>query len=289
MVSVLRITDRIEEHYEKLSKAQQRVAQYILKNLTYVALHAASEVGEKAGTSETTVIRFCYSIGLTGYAQLQKEVMAHILEQQGKSTLGNYVSSKEALFNEPELAEKLMHQVSNQIMDISEQIQPDKYKQLTKRIHDAPVIYLVGSGVSRFAIQWLHYTLSILRPNVHLVDTNTVTLLHTLQQIDEHALVIVVSLHRYSKESIVLAKLFQEKDAHIVAITDTNVAPIHPYVNESFVLQQSELSTIDMMPTLIAFMNTIVAGVIANDATYYNEQRKKFDDFQNDFLVNRWS
>ena len=283
------ITKRIEAHFASLSKGQQKVARFILDNLTYVGMHSASEIGKSAGTSETTVIRFCYAIGLTGFAQLQKEVTMHVFEHNSNSTLRNYVSSKEQLFNEQHLAEKVMTQISNQIVFVTKNIAPEQFQSFTMKLHEAETIYLIGSGASHFAVQWLQFTLNILRPNVQLVDTEASALIRTMQQMNERAVVLVVSLHRYASESILLAKSFQEQGAYVMAITDSTIAPIHAHANAAFVLQQMELSTIDLMPILISFMNTLVVGMMSHDTEYYNEQRQKFDDFQNSFLADRWS
>lgn len=64
------IQQAIQHKYQELSKSQRKVASFILKNLQTVGVHSAAYVGEKSGVSETTVIRFCYSIGLSGYAEL---------------------------------------------------------------------------------------------------------------------------------------------------------------------------------------------------------------------------
>lgn len=283
------ITKRIEAHFASLSKGQQKVARFILDNLTYVGVHSASDIGKRAGTSETTVIRFCYAIGLSGFAQLQKEVTMQVFETTTNSTLRHYVSSKQPLFQEQHLAEKVMTQISNQLIFVTKHIEPEQFQSFTQRLHEAETIYLIGSGASHFAVQWLQFTLNILRPNVVLVSAEASTLIRTLQQMNERAVVLVVSLHRYASESILLAKSFQEQGAYVMAITDSAVAPIHAHADAAFVLQQMELSTIDLMPLLISFMNTLVVGMMSHDTEYYNEQRQKFDDFQNSFLADRWS
>lgn len=286
---LLSITERIEQSFSTLSKGQQKVARFVIENPTYVGVHPASEVGKRAGTSETTVIRFCYAIGLNGYAQLQKEMTIYVFEQNTNSTLGNYVSSKQRLFREEQLVPKVMGQISNQIINVTKQIEAEQFSDVTKKMHAAKSIYLVGTGASSFAVEWLQFMLNILRPNVQLVNDEASALIRTMQQMNEQAVVIVVSLHRYAKEPIALAKTFKECGAHIIAITDTNIAPIQLHAHDTFVLQQAELSTIDLMPTLVAFMNTLVAGMISHDPMYYNEQQEKFDQFQNSFLADRWS
>ncbi|MFP3918052.1 MurR/RpiR family transcriptional regulator [Lysinibacillus telephonicus] len=283
------IKERIEQHYNSLSKSQQKVANFVLNNPTYVGVHSAAEVGKLAGTSETTVIRFCYAIGLNGYAQLQKELTMYLFENNTNSTLGNYVSSKEELFKEQQLCEKVMGQTSAEIVRIAKQIDLDQFHETTKKFHEAKNIYLVGEGASSFAAQWFQFTLNMLRPNVRLVQTETGMLIRTLQEVDETSLAIVISLHRYYKEPIQITEEFVKRGVYTVAITDSNVAPIHAFANESFVLQQTELSTIDMMPALISFLNTLVVGMMSHDVEYYNQQRVKFDDFQNSFIANRWS
>lgn len=282
------INERIEKYYNSLSKSQQKVANFILHNPTFVGVHSASEVGKLAGTSETTVIRFCYSIGLKGYAQLQKELTMFLFEQNTNSTLGNYVSSKEALLKEKQLCQKVMGQISNQIVRIAEQINSNQFFDATKKIHAAKTIYIVGQGASSFAAEWLQFTLNMLRPNVKLVQSETSMLIRTLQEVEDTDLAIILSLHRYYKEPIQIAEEFVQRGVYTLAITDSNVAPIQNIAHECFVLQQAELSTIDIMPALISFLNTIVVGMMSHDIDYYNKQRVKFDDFQNSFIAERW-
>src|SRR5699024_8630359 len=98
------------------------VATFILNNLSFVATNAATEVGEKTNTSETTVIRFCYAIGLKGYAQLQREMTLFLFNQHmSSSTLGNYLSSKNELLDDQQLIEKAFRKDVTRIDGIAKQ------------------------------------------------------------------------------------------------------------------------------------------------------------------------
>lgn len=283
------IKDRIETHFNDLSKAQQKVANFVLKNPTFIGIHSAAEVGVKAGTSETTVIRFCYAIGLEGYAQLQKEITLFVFNHTSESSLGNYVSSKKELFNDQCLVEKGMSKDSSKIIRIAKQINEKLFNEATHKLHKAKTIYIVGAGASEFGAQWLHFTMNILRPNVKLIQTQTAELIRTLQEIDEQAVVIVISLHRYFKEPIQISKALHERGITILAITDSRLAPINNHCSYAFILEQPELSTIDLMPSLISFLNILVTGMMTFDPVYYNNQRVKYDDFKNSFISDRWS
>ncbi|MFJ5762316.1 MurR/RpiR family transcriptional regulator [Neobacillus sp. NPDC093182] len=283
------IKDKIEMHFNELSKGQQKVANFVINNLTFIGVHSAAEVGEKAGTSETTVIRFCYALGLEGYAQLQKEITLFVFNHTTTSTLGNYVSSKKELFNDQCLIEKAMGQDSSKIVGIAKQIDKKLFDEATRKLHEAKNIYIVGAGASLLGAQWLHFTMNILRPNVKLIQTETAELIRTLQEIDEHSVVVVISLHRYFKEPIHIAEALHERGIPILAITDSRLAPIHKHCSYAFILEQPELSTIDLMPALVSFLNLLVTGMMTYDPHYYNTQRVKYDDFQNSFIADRWS
>lgn len=282
------IKELIEMQFHDLSKAQQKVANFVLRHPKFVSVHSATEVGEKAGTSETTVIRFCFALGLEGYTELQKKITLHVFNNTAVSTLGYYVSSKMELYNDQCLVEKGMNKDSTKISGIAKQINKDHFSEATERLHKAKNLYILGGGASEFGARWLHFTLNILRPNVKLIQTDSADLFRTMQEIDEDSVVVVISLHRYFKEPIQIAETLHNQGVTVIAITDSKLAPIHKHSSYSFILEQPELSTIDLMPSLISFLNVIVTGMMTLDPQYYQDQRVRYDDYKNSFIADRW-
>lgn len=284
------IKETIEKQFDTLSNRQQKVADFVLNHPTFVGTHSATEVGKKAGTSETTVIRFCYAIGLQGYAQLQKEITLFLFnETSSLSTLGNYISSKKEFLNDQQLVEKAMGKDITKIDRISKQVDKKLFNKVTAQLHKAKNIYIIGAGASKFAAEWLHFTLNILRPNVSLIQTETPELVRTLQAIDQDSIVIVISLHRYFKEPLQVAEALYTREIPVLGITDSKLAPILKHCSYAFLLEQTEKSTIDLMPTLLSFLNVLVTGMMTFDPAYYNEQRINYDDFNNSFIAEKWS
>lgn len=284
------IKETIEKHFDTLSKRQQKVAMFVLNHPTFVGTHSATEVGKKAGTSETTVIRFCYAIGLQGYAQLQKKITLFLFNDTSSlSTLGNYISSKKELFNDQQLVEKAMGKDVAKIDRISKQMDKQLFNEVTQQLHKAKNIYIIGAGASRFAAEWLHFTLNILRPNVTLIQTDTPELIRTFQEIDKDSIVIAISLHRYFKEPLQIAEALHIREIPVLGITDSKLAPILKYCSHAFLLEQTEKSTIDLMPALISFLNVLVTGMMTFDPEYYNDERINYDDFNNSFIADKWS
>lgn len=61
----------IELQAKSLSRAEQRVAAWVLKHPRQTAGASIAEVAQAAGTSDPTVIRFCRHLGLSGFRELK--------------------------------------------------------------------------------------------------------------------------------------------------------------------------------------------------------------------------
>ena len=68
------ILAKIESMTSGFSKGQKLIASYILGNFDKAAYMTASKLGDEAGVSESTVVRFANELGLSGYPELQREI-----------------------------------------------------------------------------------------------------------------------------------------------------------------------------------------------------------------------
>ena len=61
--------DTIQERTPELSRAEQRVARWVIEHPNQAARATLAEVARHCGTSEPTVIRFCRHVGLRGFRE----------------------------------------------------------------------------------------------------------------------------------------------------------------------------------------------------------------------------
>ncbi|HSN51331.1 MAG TPA: SIS domain-containing protein [Woeseiaceae bacterium] len=62
--------NRIQQQAGRLSRAERRVAEWVLAHPRQAADATLAEVARECGASEPTVIRFCRRVGLTGFREL---------------------------------------------------------------------------------------------------------------------------------------------------------------------------------------------------------------------------
>ncbi|WP_342512159.1 MurR/RpiR family transcriptional regulator [Sporosarcina sp. FSL K6-1522] len=278
----MKLKGLIHEHYDQLSKSQKKVAQYVIDYPKSIALSSAQEVGATIGVSETTVIRFCYSLELSGYAELQKGVREQLFVQE--SSLTTYQQSKLAMEQEPHFFEQVMEQDRATITETMKQINEADYETAIDRLANAKTVYVLGLRSSYTAANWLSYTLGLVRGNVQLLRPETEDVIQTLSQMDKQSVVIVISFHRYLKETIQIAQLAQQQGAFMIGITDSIFAPIQSCSDVLFPIYSPNKSTLDATAALFSFMNAIVAGLSVKEKDRFEKRQQTYRAISSDFL-----
>ncbi|MCU5208473.1 MurR/RpiR family transcriptional regulator [Bacillus paranthracis] len=272
----------IQQEYNQLSKGQQKVAKYLLEQPGEFAVKLASEIGEQVGVSETTVIRFCYSIKLSGFSELQKMVREQLLLMQ--SSLGQYFSSKLELAEQPHFYAKVMERDCQYIQQTINNIDENEIEQVVDQLIKTEKIYVLGLKSSFSAANWLTMTLGLVRGNVQILHPETNDLFCTLSEMDHRSTLITISFHRYLKETIKVAEMAKEQGAFVIGITDSPLAPIREYADAIFSMYSSERSTIDATPVLFSFLNAIVAGVSIKDKERFEKRKDRYEKLNGDYF-----
>ena len=272
----------IQEHFQQLSKGQKKVANYILESPHDVALKSAQEIGELVGVSETTVIRFCYAIEMSGYSELQLIIRSFLMYK--KSSLGNYLASKVEIEADDIFHEKVMKNDAKKIQTVSERLNPDDFQMSCKCLHEAKKIYVLGLRSSFAAARWLGFTLNVLRSNIHMIEPQSQDIIQLLSHMQEGEVLVVLSFHRYYKETIYLTNMIKKKGVTIIGISDAQTAPLYRYSDYYFSLATAETSTIDIMPTVISFLNTLVSGMTVQAPEQYEAYKAQYDSVDSSFL-----
>ncbi|TPV42286.1 MurR/RpiR family transcriptional regulator [Bacillus dicomae] len=272
----------IQQEYNQLSKGQQKVAKYLLEQPGEFAVKLASEIGEQVGVSETTVIRFCYSIKLSGFSELQKMVREQLLLIQ--SSLGQYFSSKLELAEQPHFYAKVMERDCQYIQQTINNIDENEVERVVDQLIKTEKIYVLGLKSSFSAANWLTMTLGLVRGNVQILHPETNDLLCTLSEMDHRSTLITISFHRYLKETIKVAEMAKEQGAFVIGITDSPLAPIREYADAIFPMYSSERSTIDATPVLFSFLNAIVAGVSIKDKERFEKRKERYEKLNGDYF-----
>lgn len=278
----MNIDQLIDLHYNELSKTQKKVAMQVLDYPGKVALKSAQELGAEIGISETTVIRFCYSLKLAGYTELQKMIREQLVNRE--SSLASYRHSKVQLQQKPHFMNQVMEHDRQMIAGTMQQIQETDYDVAIERLSKAKMIYILGLRTSFAAASWLSITVGLVRPNVKLIRPDSEDVIQVVGEMDSEDVLIVISFHRYLRQAVQIAELAKKQECFIVGITDSQLAPIRLISDVLFPIYSPKKSTIDATASLFSFMNALVAGLIVIEKEAFEERQARYHALESDFL-----
>ncbi len=265
-----------------MSKSQKKIASYVLDHPRDIALCSASELGARIGVSESTIIRFSYTLGFSGYVELQKLMREHFFINE--PTFTPYQHTEIKLEKESSFHKQVMEKDRQSILTTMNQIDEASYYAAVQRLSKAKTVYVLGLRTSYSAANWLSFSVGLVKENVHFMRPDTEDIIRTITQMNANSVVIIISFHRYLKETLQIAELVRKQKAYIIGISDSMLAPIHVHSDVLFPIYSQNKSTFDVVSPLFSFMNAIVAGLIVEQKEAFKHRQQMYQNIPSHFL-----
>lgn len=275
------IKEDIKKRYVRLSKGQRKVAQFVITNPAVVIANGAAEVGRQANVSESTVIRFCYAMDLSGYVELQEEIRNYLNSQnEGTPHHPTYMTSnqKTSSFG------KVMQRDMQNIQDTIHLINDSMLQKSSKWMHEADTIYILGARQDASIANWLSYTLKTLRTNIKQLRTDSDDLVQQINSMSERTTLIVFSCDKQSNDVKTIVEIAKMKKVKIIAITGSALSPIRDYASALFALGLKNQSSLDVVPVLFSFMHALIEEMVSQDKEQYEQYQQSYEQVENNLL-----
>lgn len=135
--------NRIRQQQAQLSAAEQRVAAWVVEQPHTVVRAALATVAKKSGASEPTVIRFCRSLGCSGFRDFKVRLA------QDLASLQNYIHHDvEAGDLAPEIIAKIAERTMHVLADTRDNLSSTAIESAADAMQGARQIQFLGVGAS---------------------------------------------------------------------------------------------------------------------------------------------
>ncbi|WP_341300719.1 MurR/RpiR family transcriptional regulator [Lysinibacillus sp. FSL H8-0500] len=275
------IQEDIKKRFVRLSKGQRKVAQFVMDNPTTVIANGAAEVGRMANVSESTVIRFCYAMDLSGYVELQEEVRNYVISQNdGMHLQRSHTANKlsQSSFG------KVMQGDSQNIEEAIQFINDKLIQKSSKWMHEADNIYILGTHQVTSMADWLSHTLKTLRSNIKELRLNSDGILQQINSMGEHTTLIVFTFDKQIKNIQTIVEIAKMKKAKIIVITGSAFSPIREYASALFALGTKNHSSLDIAPVLVSFLHALIEEMISQDKAQYENYQQSYEQVESNVL-----
>lgn len=220
---------------------------------------SASKVAEKAGVSAATVVRFCQALGYEGYLQLQSAI------RQGLTRFMTRVQRLEERLTSPipesdVLARVFATDIDN-IKHTIEFVDPETFEAALTEMCRATGILVVGDGLSAPSTLFFAHSLKVMGFPAQAVTTGGAPLSLELSTLRPSALLIVIDLWRYTRETVEAMHWAKEIGIKRMAITDSKVSPLAQLADYAFVASTNGVAHSSSPIACISLINAFVAAL----------------------------
>jgi RpiR family carbohydrate utilization transcriptional regulator len=138
----------IERQAADCSKAELKVAQFVLSDARLVLRMSIAELARHVGVSEPTVIRFCRRLGYSGFRGFKDELLA----QSGNmdSVLHQTITENDPV---SEAVSKVLESCTRTLLDVSHLARSLPFEPAAAMLTKAKQIVFAGLGASGFVAQ----------------------------------------------------------------------------------------------------------------------------------------
>lgn len=257
---------RINDSYNKLSKGQKLLANYIVDHYEKAVFLTASKLGKIVGVSESTVVRFANELGYDGYPRLQ-EALEELVRTKLTSIQRVEVTSDR--IDKDHVLKFVLQSDMDKIKNSLEDVKEDVFDQAIEMILRAKNIYIVGVRSSASLAGFMGFYFNLMFENVKLIHTNSVSeLFEQIHRINEEDVMIGISFPRYSKRTLKAMEYARSKNANVITITDSPLSPMVQFSNASLVAKSDMISFVDSLVAPLSLINAIIVAISMKKKDY---------------------
>jgi DNA-binding MurR/RpiR family transcriptional regulator len=264
------LTKQIIQAFDAMSGQLQAGARYMLERPRDVALLSMREQARQAGVQPATMTRLAKHLGMDGYDAVRELYAAAVRDGDlgfaGKAGV-QVVSQK--LKGDKALAADMLKSIGSQIDRLASPNGLDRLVSAARALASARRIYCLGLRSSHSVAWHLHYVLTLVgERSVHL-DGIAATGTDALARAGGRDVMLVASVLPYTRLTVELAEYAVERGMTVVAITDSEIAPLAQIAQHIVVVPTASPSFFHAMSPAFAVaevLGAIIAGRGGDDA-----------------------
>lgn len=219
---------KIQASYNQLTKAEKKVADFVLKNPKKVLLMSITDLADSCEVGDTSVYRFCRTMGLKGYQEFKMKLS---LSQGANDTELRFTRAFPTLRDEVgDLAERILTQHMDAIRETYMLLDRDQFNKTLDMFEKAQRVFFFGIGDSLLTAEearnkFLRITgkvICITDPHMQAMSASTMS---------DQDLIVIISYSGATKDNIQVVEEAKEAGAKIACITHFHKSPLTIYAD----------------------------------------------------------
>lgn len=269
------VKDRIEDRARLFTASERKLAAAILSDYPFAGLASIQDLARRSDVSAPSISRFVTKIGLTGYQEFQRDLIAELKESQrspvevheaGRRIEGGYLG-------------EFMARATAQMAMSAEAITEEQFTRICALLAEPKrTIYLLGGRVSDFIASYLAFHLRQIRQGVVHLSALSETWPEHLLRMGSKDILFVADFRRYQPDLAALCHTASEKQgAKIILMTDRWLSPIARDAAEVLPVPIESGTLWDTYTPAVALTEAIVTRIAEDNWDHTRDRIKAWD------------
>lgn len=205
---------RIQLGYNQFTKAEKKIADYVLQNAQDVPYMSITELADASGVAEATIHRFCRSIHIKGYQEFKMQLSLAVQEGQRDQEK----SQDEGDGNGEDLFRKILDYHISAIRETNALLDRETVEKTVDMMSAAKRILFAGVGNSMTTAEEAQGRFLHITPKVeYIVDTHMQSMVASMLTPED--MIIFISYSGSTSDNVRVARIAREHGAKITVIT----------------------------------------------------------------------
>lgn len=205
---------KLKSRWDTFTTAEQKIASYLLHNISGIPFETASSLGKRVGVSAMTVGRFLRNLGYAGVGDLKEEL-------RGDASWKQLYKIAEPSADADYVSESLQAEIRS-LNDVYALARSEEWAPIVKMLVSADRISVASFQHGSFLGMGLASSLQHVRPRVSFESGADGSYTGMLLDSTEKSCVVLIDIRRYSRHFRLLAEEVVERGIPLLIITDTH-------------------------------------------------------------------
>ena len=270
-------------HSSNLTKTQQMIARYILDNHSDACFMTSTEIAEKLGVSESSVVRFSRSLGFSGFVEFQKSLRK---DYQDKvfSISSAITTPSERIAHRSKLEETtdyVQRHYKNAMQNMDSFFSTNStllFEEAADIILNCKRKYIAATRSNTCLCDYFSLYLKQMVSHVIMTNTTSLSPIDHMCSISKDDCLIIFSFPRYSSVDEVTVEMAKEAGAKNIVITDKPSSLLAQYATVLFTVPVNSNTFFNSM-VAPQFVTEALLETISHKAKGIEKRLKKIDRY----------
>jgi DNA-binding MurR/RpiR family transcriptional regulator len=252
------VISELRRRYDELTNSQKRIAETIVDDPEFVAFATVDKLAGRLGVSPSTIVRFAYRLGMSGYPELQDQVRDLVLRRlrPEDGAAGDEIKTH---LGDTMHADSIRNDVSL-LTRTAERLDPGELDRAVDLLVGARFVRIIG-GLTTFSVAYYtSVSLDRVRAGVALLTGNPPATGSVLD-LDERDVLLAFTFAPYARSTRGILAAAKRRNVSVIAVTDSPISPLRAQVDVLLHAAVSGIGTQNSLVGPMAVANTIVNGV----------------------------